>query len=101
EAPVNIPVHVAQIVAALIAAVIREFQAEALARSGVLALRPGPGQPLGDQVKPLELAQELGVEERLGSRVRCLALAKLDRFSFTRAILVAAPKAPDGTGSQP
>ena len=44
----------------------------------MLALGAGPAQPLGDQMKPFELAQEFGVEKSLWLRVSgfCLKAGK-------------------------
>ena len=80
EAPVDIPVDVTQIVAVLIAAVIGKFQAKTFARGGMLALGAGPAQPLGDQMKPFELAQEFGVEKSLGFRVSGFGLTARKGF---------------------
>ena len=66
EPPVNVPIDVAQIVAVLVAPVVGKFQAKAFARRRMLALGAGPAEPLGDQVEPFELAQEIAVEESFG-----------------------------------
>ena len=47
----------------------------------MLALGAGPTQAFGDEMKPFELAQEVGVEEGFGFRVSGLGLACRKLFS--------------------
>src|SRR5262245_17982402 len=68
ETTVDVPVHVAEVVAGPVGAVVAELDAVALARTPPLALHATPERAAGGEGEPLELGKELGGEEVLPDR---------------------------------